>query len=246
MLKEVLQVILLWTIVVVSLALLVSYLRRGIDNYVEKLKKRENKIAIYGDAYSVLREDLITPQEVEEKTGLKYAPDQLASLLASLPDLDTLEWLHKNDFSIVAGPPEKMNLRGIYNLKPNNRYFHPWEGLETSRALDCKDSVNPGWLIISKKLTSETYEHGNVPNIAEYVWFLNMYQRVRGKTLLAPFERAITSSKYSIKSRLYRKKYGFIGCYFTHKEKLILIRLGQAQKEDIPPWAHLTTSKPNL
>jgi len=141
----------------------------------------------------ILGDDFISPEEIAAARGLTYTDDQIAELESTLPDRETLEWLRRNDFMLVAGSPREMSLLDIRELERS--YFYSKEGSwynNESEKFARNDKVTCRWLMLRKGIvpnsTSKTWSEQEkllsdlevVPNAAEMIWGMTVYKVVRG------------------------------------------------------------------
>jgi hypothetical protein len=155
------------------------------------------KVPDYALVREILGDDFISPEEIAAARGLAYTDDQIAELESALPDRETLEWLRRNDFMLVAGSPRDMSLLDIRELERS--YFYSKEGGWYSKSKETfarNDKVTCRWLMLRKGIvpnsTSKTWGEQEkllsdlevVPNAAEQVWGMTVYKAVRGVYLL--------------------------------------------------------------
>lgn len=114
----------------------------------------------YALARSILGTDLITPEEVTRvRINVVYSPEETQTLVESVPPKTVLEWCKKNDYAVIPAPSRQ------------------------------------SWLLIKKtpltNSTSKTWEEQNellgefeaIPNSDEVIWFMMIYEEVRGTRL---------------------------------------------------------------
>lgn len=180
-------------------------------------------------ARDILGDDFISPQEVAEALGVSYTEAQLASLAATLPAKEVLQWARDNGFAVVTGPPKEMNLLHVRDLAPELFYsrFGGWYA-KTHEEFARKDVVGTTWLVVRKdpvpNSTLKTWNEqqallsGNerVPNVAEAVWFFTTYAKVRGIRLV-PSVYVRTSSVYSDGHHVYVGDFGGRGLYVVNE-----------------------------
>ncbi|HCP08407.1 MAG TPA: hypothetical protein DIT25_01240 [Candidatus Moranbacteria bacterium] len=159
-------------------------------NTRKKYDKKEHKKR-YAMARKILGEDFICHKEIQEARKLKYKLDWEDTLrIYRIPPTSVLKWLHKRKYLLIAGPPSKMSLSDIYDLKP--KFFGVYK--KAFAGMDY-DNINPGWLMISKapqifgykkyKIQERCALSGEyVPNIAQIAWAITTYKEVRNKYLL--------------------------------------------------------------
>jgi hypothetical protein len=148
-------------------------------------------------AREILGDDFLSPEEVATARGLTYSKEQVAHLERTLPDRETLEWLHRNDYMFVAGSSRELSLLDVRELERS--YFYSKEGgwyAEQSEAFARNEKVTCRWYMIRKGIvlnsTSKAWgEQQNLlsdletaPMAVELVWALTCYKAVRGVYLL--------------------------------------------------------------
>jgi len=155
------------------------------------------KVPDYALVREILGDDFISPEEIAAARGLTYTDDQIAELESTLPDRETLEWLRRNDFMLVAGSPRDMSLLDIRELERSYLYSKEggWYNNESEKFAR-NDKVTCRWLMLRKGIvpnsTSKTWGEQEkllsdlevVPNAAEQVWGMTVYKAVRGVYLL--------------------------------------------------------------
>ena len=180
------------------------------------------KVPDYALAREILGDDFISPEEIAAARGLTYTDDQIAELESTLPDRETLEWLRRNDFMLVAGSPREMSLLDIRELERS--YFYSkeggWYNNETEKFAR-NDKVTCRWLMLCKGIvpnsTSKTWGEQEkllsdlevVPNAAEQVWGMTVYKAVRGVYLLG----GLYARTSSVGSDGYRVGVGYFDGY---------------------------------
>ncbi len=167
------------------------------DDLLKLFRCYTDKLPDYALVREILGNDFISPEEIVTARGLTYSAEQLAELESTLPDRETLEWLRRNDFMLVAGSPREMSLLDIRELE--RRYFYSREGgwyNNESEKFARNDKVTCRWLMLRKGIvpnsTSKTWDEQEkllsdleaVPNAAEQVWGMTVYKAVRGVYLL--------------------------------------------------------------
>ncbi len=148
-------------------------------------------------ANEILGNDFISPSEIATARGLTYSEEQVTELERILPDKATLEWLHCNDYMLVAGSPREMSLLDIREL--NRNYFYSKEGgwyVNKTEAFARDEKVICCWYMIRKGIVpnsrSKTWGEQQpllegvemVPTVVKFVWALTCYKAVRGVYLL--------------------------------------------------------------
>ena len=155
------------------------------------------KVPDYALVREILGDDFISPEEIAAARDITYSAEQLAELENTLPDRETLEWLRRNDFMLVAGSPREMSLLDIRELERS--YFYSKEGgwyNSESEEFARNDKVTCRWLMLRKGIvpnsTRKTWNEQEkllsdlevVPNAAEQAWGMTVYKAVRGVYLL--------------------------------------------------------------
>jgi hypothetical protein len=156
----------------------------------------------------ILRDDLISPQEMAKEYGWTYNAEQLAQLEESFPSQEAIVQASRDYSFIVPGPPQNTNLLGVRDLDPElfrakSAGWYAEEGQKFSR----EDIVEfAKWLIIRKgdvpnsrnKTPSEQDQMvtapAYIPNAAQAAYAFTAYKKVRGINLLPNFY-VRTSSK---------------------------------------------------
>lgn len=146
----------------------------------------------------ILRDDYLSPQDVAKAYGWRYSDDQLANFAETLPDTETLLWLHYNDYMLVATPPNDTNLLQVRNLDSQLFYSksESWYS-ESQYTFYREDVVEAGqWLMVRKELYPDSRRKNwdeqrsllskveNVPNAPEISYAVTAYYKVRGVNLL--------------------------------------------------------------
>jgi hypothetical protein len=160
----------------------------------------------YYPVRNVLGADFITAEEIATRTSFDYSEAHLQHLRYSLPELNIISWLGDRGYLLVAGPPRPLSLLEILHHvgmeDPDTWYCKPQEGFTLA------DKVAPGWLMFRKTpvrgSTGKRYEEQirrlapaeYLPNVAEAVWAIVVYLRVRGMRLF-PDMYVSTSSRPS-------------------------------------------------
>ncbi|MFZ2252832.1 MAG: hypothetical protein WAW13_01505 [Minisyncoccia bacterium] len=151
----------------------------------------------------LLRDDFIAPKDVASMYGFSYSEDQLAHFANTLPDFETLMWLRKNGFMLVAGPTTDLNLLGVralnrslfYNKNDDEAWFE-----EVKHTFTQADMVKGGeWLMLRKgavphsrsKNWGEQYmlvdDLERIPNTAEVSYGVTVYRKLCSVYLLPNF-----------------------------------------------------------
>lgn len=169
----------------------------------------------YDLARAILGNDFIPPEKIATARGIEYPAELLSAFAATLPSQELLEtWRDEGSF-LVAGPPTRMALLPIRDLKPID-FVSPTGGwyageLETfSRT----DMAEPSWFAprkgpvpgsLNRNLARQQgllSDSEYVPNAAETTWGLTTYEAVLGiKLAQGTFVR--TSSCDSDGDRVY-------------------------------------------
>lgn len=147
----------------------------------------------------ILGDDLITPEDIEAKTGIRYTDEQKAHADATMPtDLETLQAIKADGMMMVFGPSEDLSLLEVRDLD-NQLFYLKKDGwyAESKHSFSRTDKVRGGqWLIIRKTpvdgLTSKNWSEQSamiksgdrVPNAAEMSYAVTMYYKVRNVYLL--------------------------------------------------------------
>ena len=147
----------------------------------------------------ILGDDLITPEDIESATGIRYTDEQKAHATETMPDLEMLQAIKADGMMLVFGPPKDLNLlkvrdldKQMFDLKKDGWYA------QSEHSFSRTDKVRGGqWLIIRKtpvdRSTSKNWSEQSamiklgdrVPNAAEMSYALLIYQKVRDVYLLA-------------------------------------------------------------
>lgn len=164
---------------------------------VKLIARYSAKLPDFTLAREILGDDFLAPEEIAAARGLTYNEEQVAELERTLPDRETLEWLKKNGYMLVAGSPREMSLLDVREL--DRGYFRSKEGgwyAEQREAFARNDKVTCRWLMLRKGIvpnsTSKTWGEQQkllsdlelTPNVAEQVWGMTTYKAVRGVYLL--------------------------------------------------------------
>ena len=172
------------------------------------------KLPDFGLAREILGQDFISPSEIAAARGLTYSEEQIAELERTLPNKETLEWLRRNDYMLVAGSPREMSLLDVRKLERS--YFYSkeggWYGNETE-AFARNEKVTCRWYMLRKGIvpnsTSKTWgeqqallsDLETAPTAVELVWGMTCYKAVRGVYLLGSLyarTSSIDSSGYHV------------------------------------------------
>ena len=145
----------------------------------------------YELARYILGQDFIPPKEIAAARGLTYSGERLRYFADTLPSMETIMWCRANDCMLVAGPPRKMSLLEIRELKP--RLFRiERDGWYAKDEFSRRDKVKVDWLILRKgpvpDSTDKMWEEQQkllsseerVPNAAEAVWGFTTHREVCG------------------------------------------------------------------
>ena len=147
----------------------------------------------------ILGDDYITPKEVATAYGVSYTDEQLEHFFDTLPNTQTILWLHANGYMLIAGPPTEMSLLRIQEIDGRlfSRNILEWciEGNQTF----CRDDkvVAGEWLAIRKNEVPDSSlkkgwsqqqdlltEDEHVPNAPTISYAVITYFKVRGIYLL--------------------------------------------------------------
>lgn len=151
------------------------------------------------DARRFLGDDFFSPEEMMAAYGWHYTEAQLASFGETMPDFKTLFWLRQNGYVLMAGPPQKQNLVTVceaHDLRfrdATNEWFDKFDFrfvyndyLAAGQWLALRKEPYPFSFLESvtgqKKLVQDFQ---CVPNVAELVFVLTAYYKLRGIHLLA-------------------------------------------------------------
>lgn len=154
-------------------------------------------------ARMILGNDFISPEEVATAYGFSYSEDELAHFADTLPNLETLAWLHGNGFMLVAGPQTDLNLLGVRGLD-HSLFYRKNDGdgwfEEAKHTFSQIDMVRGGTWLMLRKGDVPNSRHKNwtdqsklvtdperVPNSAEVSYGVTVYFKVRGIYLLVNF-----------------------------------------------------------
>lgn len=163
-----------------------------------------------------LGDDFLAPEEIAAARGLTYSEEQIAHLEQTLPSKETLKWLARSGYLLVAGSPrEEMSLLDVREL--NRSYFYSKESgwyANSREAFARKDKVACRWLMLRKSIvlnsTSKTWREQQkllsdletAPMAVELVWALTCYKAVRGQYLLGSVyarTSSVDSSGYHVR-----------------------------------------------
>ena len=146
----------------------------------------------------ILGDDLITPEDIEANTGIRYTDEQKAHAAETIPtDLETLQAIKAGECMVIY-PHHDMNLLEVRDL--NNQLFYlkkdGWYS-DDNEKFARTDKVRAGqWLIVRKTpvegSTSKNWNEQSamiksgdrVPNAAEMSYAVTMYYKVRNVYLL--------------------------------------------------------------
>lgn len=175
-----------------------AYIRAGCPN-ITGLPKPLPKSG-YVRAKAILGKKFIPPEEVAFARSLTYDDDTLRNFYKTIPCEEVLQWLHENDFILIAGPPEAMSLLDIQSL--NTKLFNSelklWYA-QTDHNFSRDEKVTPEWLMLrrgsvpkskSKKYKAQCLLLSNeevVPYAVQVAWVATTYYEVRGKWILSDF-----------------------------------------------------------
>ena len=147
----------------------------------------------------ILGDDLITPEDIESATGIRYTDEQKAHAAETMPtDLETLQAIKADGMAMVFGPSEDMSLLEVRDL--DNQLFclekDGWYA-ESKHSFSRTDKVRGGqWLIIRKtpvdESTSKNWSEQSamiklgdrVPNAAEMSYARHSFTRRCGDVYL--------------------------------------------------------------
>lgn len=155
------------------------------------------KLPDFALAREILADDFISPEEIAVARGLTYSEAQVAELERTLPNRETLEWLKRNDYYLVAGSPREMSLLDVRELERS--YFYSkqegWYANEVE-AFARNEKVTCRWYMLRKGIvpnsTSKTWSEQQgllsdfeaAPMAVEKIWGMTCYKAVRGVYLL--------------------------------------------------------------
>lgn len=180
-------------------------------------------------ARSILGEDFISADEIAASRGLSYTEGQFIELSKNLPDQAILEQLRDSGMMLVAGPPTKMSLADVRDVRPEFLFSKGpdqddsgWYD-EPSEKFAKADKVEAlAWIAVRKMAVEDSFsmnwqeqqalvqEPMVIPNAAEAVWALTTYKAVRDVYLLN--DRYVrTSSVDSDGERVYVGGFGAAG-----------------------------------
>lgn len=173
------------------------------------------KVPDFALAREILGQDFISPEEIAAARGLTYSTEQIAELERTLPNRETLEWLKRNDYYLVAGSPREMSLLDVRGLERS--YFYSktdgWYANE-SEAFARNEKVTCRWYMLRKGIvpnsTRKTWSEQKdllsdletAPMAVEKIWGMTVYKAVRGIYLLGSIYGR-TSSVDSDGNRVY-------------------------------------------
>ena len=163
------------------------------------LRVRDEKSAVefglmkdFRRACMILGEDIVFPDEIAEAFGLSYTSAKLRHFAETLPSEEVLRWCKENGYAIVAGPPKPVSFLDIRSSSPENFIVKSGGWIEDENQLFGKeDKANHEWLMIRKGTVPRCFmlewdnqiqflsSEERVPNVAELVWFIIAFYRVR-------------------------------------------------------------------
>jgi hypothetical protein len=148
-------------------------------------------------AHEILGDDFISPEEIAAVCGFAYSKDQVADLERILPDKETLEWLKRNDFMLVAGPSYEMSFLDVYKFEWTVNFGEcSWYTEFCEEPFVCDEKLTCCWYMIRKNIVpNSTYKtwgeqqrllsnFERVPTAVELVWGMICYKAVRNVYLL--------------------------------------------------------------
>ncbi len=140
----------------------------------------------------VLGKDVIFPYEVEKVTELEYGKKEkfLAERLVTDENIQTLLARSCQDKGLILfpGPPKWLNVLQIENLFSLNK--GGWQELHYFAHLD---NALPGWYAVDRvpsdpqvwsEYVSSLHFNQRIPNAPETIWFLLLYEKIRGKKII--------------------------------------------------------------
>jgi hypothetical protein len=174
----------------------------------------------YDLARHVLKEDFISPMEIEACRGLVYPDADLRRLRTRLPDHQGLEWCRDNGMVLMAGPPTPMTMLDVRSVHADFFYAKGpeqdddgWydEANEEFARTDKVEALY--WIAFRKELVEDSLNKTwpdqaaliadpmMLPNAAEVTWVLTTFKAVRDIYLLDEFY-VRTSSTSSLSGRV--------------------------------------------
>jgi hypothetical protein len=150
---------------------------------------------------SVLGKDFISPAEMAGIGNFSYSEEMLLNFTNNVPSFDTLLMLKKNNYVLIAGPTSDVNFLDIhecnsefFSIKSKNRFEK--EGHSFVKG----DVVRAGsWLMLRKKEVPDSRlanwdcqcdlvtRPERVPNVAEVIYGILAYRKLRKVNLLPDF-----------------------------------------------------------
>jgi hypothetical protein len=161
----------------------------------ETLKGRSYEIV-----KSILGDNLITPLEVAKVYNISYSFKQIRYFAETIPLAEDLLWCRDNNAILVAGPHKPMSLLDLRELNPElfcngsggwygdyderfSRYDKTAINWLMLRKIPVPGSIHKTWLEQCRLISSKE----RIPNIAETVWGIITYKKLRGVALLPTF-----------------------------------------------------------
>ncbi len=148
----------------------------------------------YNEAYRIMGDDFVYPENVEQFQNQKFNLKQLHDLEMFLPHPEGLKWLKENGYTLMPGPAEPLSLMDIRTrLQPRRFYLSDTRNWYFDEKFFTEDKVEFGWMAIKKdplpdslnKTWNEQFALVNqnmeyIPNVAEMAWFMTTLAAVRG------------------------------------------------------------------
>ncbi len=142
-------------------------------------------------AQSILGDDIIFPEDVMRARGLQYSEEQCSMLLDTLPSEYILQWCKKNNYALVPGPPQPMNLMQVRDLK-RDLFVGNWDSdyvgeFAYNEFVDCcwlamrKDIVPDSTNLTWRQQQDLLYAFETVPTVVQLVWFTTTYSQVHSQ-----------------------------------------------------------------
>lgn len=163
------------------------------DDFKAKLVKMIRQYSTQASDFTLAREILgnsfLPPKEIATALDITYSEEQVAELEHTLPDRETLEWLKKQGYMLVAGPPHEMSLPDILEIDKDlfqGGSWYPRKPLAWQQKMSCqwymiREGIVPnstdknwGWQL---NMLNE-FEH--VPTADELIWGLICKKAVTG------------------------------------------------------------------
>ena len=175
----------------------------NVNKFFRKEKKMKN--AKYDLARTILGDDFISPEEIQEGsyyTRLKYGDEMLQYFTDTLPCEDALEWLRDNNYVLIAGPPSSMSIldvRGLHN-RLFYSYYRAWYDECEWASSEWQKEAKPEWLMVRKGAVPDSVDKPlkeqvklllkgeHVPSVVEVAWCESRYKEIRGKWLFGLIE----------------------------------------------------------